>query len=467
MKTFLFILTLGSFLCLNGHSHTYTRPAPSESKILDPINLTDVYSANITYQIHTPLFVQEADYQYKSSLIKKYSNSKDRKIFSFELNKKFFHDGKKLECQDIKRTYDFYIKKKGNGYKRLVNLVGFTKADIKLESKGNHCHLSLKTPDDDLIKKLSSIKLSILDPKRNPRNGLGNYKIKEHSAKKTVLVSTSKRVPFDSIIIQKADKKIAIDGFISGKYDDLFMYTMDSKDLIKIPEDLRNVVSMKFPKTYYMFLNAKRHPSVKDRREMMTSIDWGKLLSLCYPDTDLEHSYVPRNYLGHKKFKLPTKRGTKKKLTLHIHQTDQNENCVQSFFKKYASHVDAEIVSISHSLGMWGKKQIDGMFTFLESDADSDLDIASAFVQNDTLFLGTPNKKLEQLYKKLQETSKLLDLDQGLKKFYGYLFEDYVALPLFNPSQNLIYSKRFAPIRLGTRSYLMFKIEEFVLKGKK
>ena len=189
MKYKISIIFIFSFVNYLAYGSTYIRPMPSELRIVAPADARTVYDANISYHIHESLFKQDKFSRIYSNLIKDFNVSKDMLTYTLILKDKKFHNGEQFNCSLIKSNLDHFVKNKIVGYKSLKNIEGFktSKLNIKNGKAGNICEIKLSTPEPELIKKLTSFKLSILDKERNPQNGLGLFKVKKSTKNKIEL----------------------------------------------------------------------------------------------------------------------------------------------------------------------------------------------------------------------------------------------------------------------------------------
>ncbi len=251
---------------------TYHRPLPEEIVLSDITKSQDLYSFTISVHIHAPLFKMNEKNTPIPYLIEDFNVSLDGLTYKFTLKDMLFHDKEKLNSEIVLKNIEYYLLNKVQTYENLFSIVGaeeFSNGNISkikgiILSKFNPFSfiIKLKYPDYNLIYKLADQRLSILRPNRDPKIGLGEYKVESIKNDEIVLskFEGNTQPEFNNstekvIYYLNVNKEKAISGFIKKKYDDLSFYELSKEEREKV-KPYAQFVYLYSPRVYTLILQA-------------------------------------------------------------------------------------------------------------------------------------------------------------------------------------------------------------------
>jgi ABC-type transport system substrate-binding protein len=455
----------------------------------------------LALQIHATLFKMDSTNSPKLHLINYFTVSKDGLVYKFTLKDVLFHDKTKLSSEIILNCIEYYIYNKIINYEQLFSIDGVQEfsdgkaskiSGIILEKKDPLTFsIILKYPDINFLQKLTDQRLSILKPNRDPKIGLGEYKIEKITEKEVSLSRFENanlnfnKSPDKSLYYLNVSKENAIKGFIDGKYDDLFFYelTDEDKERIKQYSQSKNLISLR---VYVLVLNAKsRLKYKKERIELFSAIDWDKLREDCYPGNKRAYSLMPKGFLGYKNkpdiltesyFKKiyaknfhsekPQKYLAKKNYKILISEHLGSEECVKNSFqnvgKKY-SNWDVNIIPHLRLLESWQKNQVDAIFIWIQGM--SHLDFWGFFNPKSTFLFGDPrDNNFLNIYEKFDHADNLEDKEKFARELDSHIVNLATVFPVYHPSVSVIYANRFQPLQFGLHFPYSIPLSSFNLK---
>jgi ABC-type transport system substrate-binding protein len=485
------------FVCQpQGFSATHRRPIPILMSETEPYKVKDIYSMSLHAQIHATLFRYDADNQPVTQLVESFHVSKDKKSYFFKLKNLQYHDGSPLEADDVKWTFERAIKSHSIGYDSFNVILGAPEflrgqrrfiSGIRVIDKTTVC-FDLSKPFPKLIYSMTNIRFSIVKPHKPATNGLGEYKIINHTEKQIELSyqdMTIKTADFPvKIIYEKVSEQEAIKGFIEGKYDDLFMYNID---LQKQPELEKVGIARRvhIPRTYLIFFNAKK--VTKDERNVVFNrIDRQKIVDNCYPGNVVAPGIIPPGFLGYidnSSDIAPLKRTTKisaksatsdglalkslKKLTVAIDQTIGSANCVKQRLLIDLKGIDELEIIIENTdriLKLLKQNKIDMAVAYF--DALGELNSFDFFNPNLNFTFGEPgDKKIVQFINELKSIEDPILLQKTAIAAANHILEIRTALPIFHPKTLIVYSKKYLLNEWNVDSSSFISFTNFRIKG--
>ncbi len=402
-NSFLIILF---FFC---SAFTIKHPVPSLPSELNPTKANDVFSLNLIAQIHASLFTIGIDHVPMPILVNDFSVSKDQLSYHFKLKTIFFNPKRQLNAVDVKQSIQRAISNKIPGYEKLIFIEGYDNfinkkemelKGIRVDSKLNFSILLIK-PLPTLIHILSDIRFAIFIEEKNQIFGLGDYFLKGKYA-----VELKKKVPYlaEKVTFIKVEKKKAIEGFLKGVYDDLFMYQL-SKEENKVLKNKAHIQAIPSPRTYLFSINSALISNKQVRSSLQISLNPTLLLESCFIQEKPTSSIIPPGFIGFfDKKKIPYnyeihKEGDLKKpkaISINILKGVGSENCIKEYLIKVykANNIKAkvEIVETNIAIKNWMAKKIHGMFYYLE--AEMNLDFMQFFNPKSELCLSSQTDKV-------------------------------------------------------------------------
>lgn len=481
-------------------SLTFNRPVPEYIVLDDITKIQDVSSLSVAIQIHDTLFKMDSTNTPRQNLVKHFFVSKDMLKYTFLLDEKFFHDNTKLNSEIVIQNIKHYLINKTENYEQLFSIAGAeefankkSSIIIGLVTDKNNPHIFsilLKHQDIRLLHKLSDEKLSILKTNRDPKIGLGEYKL-EHIFPDKIVLSKFKKNQLnsnnsaDSVIyflnINKAD---ALSGFIRGIYDDLFLYELTEEDIKKL-KPYAQFKTLNSPRVYTLILNTHRIRSKKERILFLSKINWDKLREDCYQIKTRAYSLMPKGFLGYKKdisvqtkeffekiynlenkSKYAMKQSFQKKYKILISHNSGDEFCVKENFESANQlHADSwkiKIVPHLQTLNSWKKNQIDAMYVWLEGSTH--LNFWGFFNPKSDFYLGDSNNSNEfsTIYEKYSKAINNLDKEKYAREMDDYILNSATVFPIFYPKIILAYSKKYLPLNIGLHFEYSIPLSAFV-----
>ncbi len=478
------------------YSYTFHRPVPDRIHLKDVTKTYDIYNLDILKQIHATLFKIDHTSNSNQYLVKTFRVSEDSLTYKFTLKNMLFHDNTKLNSEIVLKNIEYYIKHKIQTYEKLFSIDGAKEFSIEKMSKIKGIVLDkndslsfsiiLKYPDPKLIYKLADINLSILKPNRDPNIGLGEYKI-DRISKDCIFFSKFKNINENSnfgperiIYYLNVNKADAISGLIEGKYDDLPFYVLSQEE----QENLKpyvNFTTLYSPKNYVFVINSKRIKNKKDRIKILTAIDWDKLRDKCYANNTRAYSFIPPGFMGYKEKpsiqtekyfkqiysnKVEFKKKIKKNYKILITMNIGSEHCVKNYFKAAGEKYLGWQVGIAPTFDVvnaWQNNQIDAMFLWFEDK--SQFSFWSYFNPKSSFLMGDPNDhNFMKIYEKFDKANDLIEEEIIARKIDDHIISLATAFPVFHPTVNVAYSKRFILSEFGDNFAYSIPFSYFVLK---
>ena len=476
-------------------SFTYNRPLPETVVLKDVSKIQDIYSFAISTQIHAPLFKLDENNIPYSYLVKHFEVSIDGLTYKFTLKDISFHDNEKLDSMIVLKSIEYYLLSREQTHEKLFSIAGAEEFSNGKNSHitgivlNNHDSLSfiitLKYPDFNFIYKLADQRLSILKPSRDPKIGLGAYKI-DNINNDTVILSKVRKTqseyentPNRIIYSLNIDKEKAISGFMENKYDDLSFYNLTQSDKEKI-KPFAQYVTLYSPSVYTLILNANRIKNKNDRLQFFSAIDWDRLRYECYPNNNRAYSFMPPGFIGFKKepsvltktyfekiynSKLQVA-NLKKNYKIMILKNLGSAECAKNIFQirnKKPSSWTVEITPLLELHDKWQKDKIDAVFIWLEDI--SPLSFWGYFNPNGSTLFGVPNdNKFIEIYKKFDKSRNLIDKEKIAIEMDDHILNLVTAFPVFHPTVIIAYSNRFLPLNFGMRFSYSIPFSSFKLK---
>ncbi|MBL7670020.1 MAG: ABC transporter substrate-binding protein [Bdellovibrionaceae bacterium] len=132
------------------HANEILRIAfPTKQMQLDPQKIEDMYSMTVVSQLYAKLFRYTPDGQVRPDLVDRWSVSKDKRTYTFQLKKKTFSDGSPVTAQHI-----------ANSLKRVFILKAALSSDLAI-IKGAQAFAKSNNPNDLMILAQNPLTLKI------------------------------------------------------------------------------------------------------------------------------------------------------------------------------------------------------------------------------------------------------------------------------------------------------------------
>lgn len=464
---------------------SYVRPMPELPKLGDPALANDIFSVSIYHQIHGKLFLEGKSSYPRNGLVSNYTVLEGGKLYRIELKRALFHKGQQLTAGIVKKSLEFSfrnITELANFY-RIEGLAKFREGKsgeitgIRADKNSDRIlFISLTEPDPDLTLNLAGHRLSILMPNRDPLNGLGSFKVNLVADDQIRLERNpdkkfSDRAPKTVVLKKEPELEDAISGFLEDKYSDLFLYLLDASQVKSIGKRASfNLVP--FPRTYGLFANSRRLKK-EQRKNLFGKLDRREIFSLCYPTHTFADGFIPFGFLGYgervpsQSARLSKSHHSQKKYTIHVHDKIGGEKCVRSHLKALFPKSLVKIVSISESLRSWGKNDIDAFFSFIQGQGD--LDFISAFIENESLFLGSKasSETVKKINREIDKSTTLSSQRSLMSQLLKVIYSDFLVLPVMHPKKSIALNSKMEPIEIGVRSAIMYPLSEMRFKEPK
>lgn len=467
-------------------SFVHKHPGPLLPTILDPARAGDVFSNSAIFQIHSTLFEIKNNLPVPN-IVKSFSVSADQLEYSIELKPLSFHSGAILSAYDVRYSLERSISLKAGGSEKLANILGYRikgegRKPIKLsgiviDRKNNlKFKIHLKKADPNLIFSLTEFRFSILPRNGNIQDGLGPYKVKEFNTDHLLLEKNDKRKstlgPDLVEFIRVSDKEEAMAGFLSGKFHDLWAYSLDRNDINSLAQG-SNVETFQSPRVYLLILNTNRIPSVRIRDAVLSHVNQIEIISKCYPGRLPIVGMIPSGFVGSiSKSEIPTSQksvllsGKVRNLRIQIANGVGSEKCIKEIFEKsFLNKVNSLNVTVRDTdqiINSWIRSEIDAMFVYLEPE--NTLDYFYMFNPNSNLTFGPQNDPvLKSLIDRFNQELRLPEKDRIGKELNQRILSQKIVLPIFTPQQFLVTSKIYKRIHpvIQASTFIRFNQLEF------
>ncbi|MCI5072242.1 ABC transporter substrate-binding protein [bacterium] len=490
---YIFFLTIKVFLS-TALAHTYVRPLPSMPKTVIPPLAVDIFSYSLVSKVHATLFKLDENKKPIPNLVKDFKVSQDGLIYTFYLKKVFFHNGRLLENEDIKKSLEYAITKRAINYEYFNKIKGYDEfiankthkiEGIILPKLKNQLIIRLKIADYKLIHKLSDVTFSIWDAKQEkPINGLGDFKIS--SWKNNVEINldyvgqkTSGSVK--KIRLVKKSKRDAIEGFKRNSFDDLFFYPIFKKN-VEILREFAHIQKTYFPRTYYFAVNSRRIKNKRVRQLILQRINVNDLVKRCFYGEKPTNTIIPPGFLGHDSSDYGAKINqqqassseqdllTSISVKVIISEAIGSEKCIKSYLNDLSNSTtkiifNVEILPISNVAKSWINNSIDAYIAYAEGE--SAMNYFGNFSPGSSFPLGLiEDEKFNSIFSKYMSEKDDFNKLQSVKKLENHIKSNMTFKPLFHPDVFFIYSKKYKKIKFSFESISSFEVKNLSLANK-
>lgn len=456
-------------------AYTYRRPIPEKPMVRPLHDVNGVFDYSIINLLYTQLFILDANNIPVPFGVKDFKVGDDRKTYRFELKTFYFHDGKKVTSSDVKTSLEQRIRKKSVNFEAFGKIIGFdalvngkTKSLEGLKTPAPHVlEVKLSAEDANLPFKLTDVRFSISKEIGDKVIGTGPYRVSSETPGSMTFEkfpSNAHLTPgndIDKIIYEQARYDVALGGFIQGKYDDLFFYVVPKTDFSRISK-ISHIQEIYFPRTYFLAINSKKIPNLKEREKIMAAIQVKDLNRTCYSVTDETRSLVPKGFLGYGDHFTPKKShpAYDKKLKVYVTDTIGSESCLKRELSRYMPHSEVTVEELGKVLKDWEKNQIDIFVAYFE--AESTLHYFGSFNPKASFVYGdTRDREFEPLFKAMESAGNELKKNEAAAKLARHIVGLETFLPLFHPNIDLVYSNKFRPFSSPFKSASLIPIYDF------
>lgn len=464
----------------------YRRPVEFLPSVKRPSSGFDIFDFALAAQVHASLFVIDEHGVPVNYLVDTFEVSKDRRVYSFRLKSRTFHNGVLITNRHVKDSLQTSLRDRSKEAFVLSNVLGVRRflagksAEIEGIVVDNEDDLLfeivLKKPDPQTVFKLADFRLSILFDAEKPDIGAGPYKVLKRSKTEISLSSfdawqltDSKDFP-RSVVLKKTGKKSAIDGFREGYYHDLFYYSLDPKDL-KPLKGLYKTVQVSLPRTYVIAVNSFRIPDKKVREMILSSFDWPEITKSCYEES-VASGFFPPGRIWHRSGQVPwfsTTEQTGAKVgpfRIAIGRGLGGEECLKAEMKaetrERGHSFDISIEGFPKVVEGWDSKQLDAAVFWLEADPTNSTFIWS-LQKRKSMYIADPgDRHMEELIAKLAETVNIKHSIGIASQIEDRLRQQATVMPFLQPKVSFTLWKG-GKVRFGTRSPSTLPITEIQL----
>jgi len=442
--------------CSLAFASTYVRPVPYIPTEVDPLKTDDVVSINLIRNVHLRMFELATEGKLLRGAVESFKVSNNQLKYSFTFKKIKFHSGKDLTSDDIIYTFHRSLSPNSSEFQDYLTIQGvddFSKgkrASIVGISKvsAHKVEILLNKPDPNFLRKLSNIRLSILN-KEDVLDGLGAYSVKKMSLNQILIQKRNQKL--EIVKYEKASKKKALKGFRDKQFHDLFYYKLNTEEKKSI-QDRAYILSYRFPRSFALFLNSNRMGK-KQRVNLSVNVDNNELVSLCIDDGIVLDSIVPKGFIGYSEQQVSKREAIncpKKEISIFIPEGLGNEVCILKYLKDKFNRCDKisfEKVPFNMVLDGWKKNKLDGYIGYIE--AETTVDFYGHFYQSANFFLGDINQNNDELIENFRNLTDLLEKKKIATKINNNVLSGATMKPLYVKKIDLIYSNSLKKIQVG------------------
>lgn len=471
MTFFIFLILFSA----TAFAYTYRRPIPETPKILPLESVNGVFDYSIINLLYTPLFTLDANNIPVPVGVKDFKVSDNRLTYRFELKNFYFHDGQKVKATDVKNSLEQRFKKKSVNFEAFGKIKGFD-AFINGKSKSlsgltapseSVLEIQLISEDSDIPFKLTDVRFSISKQTAGKVIGSGPYRLSSQTSKGMSFDLYPKNVhllvgnQIEKIVYEQAKYDAALTGYVKGHYDDLFFYVVPKTDFPKLAK-ISHIQEIYFPRTYFVAINSRKVPDIKERTRIMDAIQVKNMNLKCFGIPEDTRSLVPKGFLGygnHLKQRTAHK-AYDKKLKVYITDTIGSETCLKDQLAHFLPKSQVSVEDLGKVLKEWEHNQIDIFVAYFE--AESTLHYFGSFNPRASFIYGDPKDKLfEPLFKTMETAGNDLKKNEAAANLAKHIISLETFLPLFHPNIDLVYSNKFRPFSSPFKSASLIPIYDF------
>ena len=459
---------------MQGNDSIHNRPTPVLPAILSPRIEENVFSINLSAQMHATLFRVNHNNTYPN-LVESFDVSKDQLKYTFTLKKIKFHNGVDLTSGHVKRSLESVIAVRSPGFARFNNVLGyedFLKGGDGLKGitivDDRVFSVQLLKPTPDLLVTLSDLRNVNLFDENKPSIGAGPFKLVQNSQSEILLENVSQasnQVKF--LRYYQRDMPKAIADFNSEKADDLFLYPMGIDELKGI--HAAHITTTNPPRTYVFVINSNF--SKEERAWIYERLPSYKQLNKCYPDGLPAFSLAPKGRMGYLKSEEVGKSENKIKapsgsLNVSISLGVGKEDCVKATIESSLAEVAQLSVSVNKGTRMvekWAKNMYDIAFFYIEFD--NIIDEYQFFTAESAYNFGVKKEDgfTQNVVSYYDEQDELKRNDLA-KKLNQDILSYKTLKPVFYPKQHLVYSKKYDKVSFSERQDADMSVSSLKLK---
>ena len=347
--------------------------------------------------------------------------------------------------------------------------------------------IKLRYQDINFISKLTDQRLSILKSNRDPKIGLGDFKVDKIIDNKVFLSRFIKgknpNIPDKAIYYFKIEKSEAIRGFINREFDDLFFYNLDEKEIILV-KNIAKYKELYSTRVYVIALNAKNNFKNKDDRiNFLASLNLEKLRDKCYPGNTRAFSIIPKGLPGfknevdksnellfnyiykNKKINITEKRNSSYKIDIVMNIG--SENCLKEYFNELKSEINLKvnISPILKTFKRWENNKVDAIIIWFEGETN--LNFWGHFNPNTELTFGDPKDLLfAEIYNKLDKSTNMVEKEKSARYLDNHILSLATVFPLFHPKVFGIYSNKFINLQPGLHYAYSIPLISFTMNNE-
>ena len=430
----------------------------------NPAKVSDVFSYHLAIQLHGGLFSLDLTGKPKKYLVEDYKVTEEGKRWQFSIQDKWLNLG--ITSQKIKQQLENRVKKRVLGYKKMNRIKGFKEfiggkqkqlIGIRVANKQNLI-IELNQPDVKIIEILADIRFAILPDAKNPKIGLGPYKL---------LVDKPDRIEIERKSLSKECDTLTKIRFTTYSLEQLseslpthifagLMYPFSHRDQAKFAKHRSIALSQSIaaPRLYFWGINP-RVKNLNQRKSLAQQLDRVLAVRTCYEGNAIVNSVIPKGYLGYLNkndylVHKPQKELAKKwqDLNISIASGIGSETCMKNLLKKWFPGAKVTIrPSVQHA-ELWNAGKIQMIFSYLEgAGLDSSHEIFQAFMESNLLQLGDlKHHPIEKSYREFRNSKTYGERFQNAKNLNRKILNLFSVVPLFTPKTYYFFHKSIQPI---------------------